>query len=410
MNFSRRKRGIGLLVVLLALGSLAWGCGTSSTNQSLASAADSTPLRTSTSFKDEFDAQIGTNGHSLFMFVNGLSGKKGVWSRVMRWSQGGWKPASPMWSSSTDSGLYMAFRKTPIGRLPCVADTARSKFARLQCLGPGGWKRIALPRNTPWQYLVQGMATVNGQIVVPLNEIEKTHNRKSRFRSTTKLSRLAGDRLVQLGPLMRVNKQSVVKMETTVRPSAGRQPLRLAVTTQSDPTQQWISTLTKQGWKRAPESPRLSGAKSLTGPVRASNGTFMLTSETQPDTGDEYSAYVFRKSSGNSWDKVGGKAINVGEGSAQGGLFAVGNRVWAVWNENSFGDAAFGGMIPTSIHAARISKDGTSFDRRVKLWTGRVVFPGSVQMIAYKGRPVALFMTQKSKATGMHATIKALAR
>lgn len=229
------------------------GCGATGTKQDLASA--STTLRTSQAFKDEFDAQIGTNGRSLFMFVNGSRGGKGVWSRVLRLEGGRWKPASPIWPSTTDSGLYMAFRQTPNGRLPCVGDTGRNKLARIQCLGPVGWKQVSLPRNTPWQYLLQGMSVVNGQIVVPLNKIEKTGNPKSRFRSVTKLARLSGTRLIQQGPLLRTNKQSVSKLETTTMRSSVSQPLRLGVTTQSDPTQQRIATLTKTGWIRSPRLP-----------------------------------------------------------------------------------------------------------------------------------------------------------
>ena len=135
----------------------------------------------------------------------------------------------------------------------------------------------------------------------------------------------------------------------------------------------------------------------------------MFSAETQPPEGQEFGGYLFGQSRpGKRWSEVGGQPVNVGKGSAQGGAFAVGGRVWAIWNQNEFGEAPFGGMIPTRVFAARLGPNGRAFDRVTRLWKGKVVFPEAVQVIQHRSLVVALFMTQKSKRSGMHATVRFL--
>jgi len=142
------------------------------------------------------------------------------------------------------------------------------------------------------------------------------------------------------------------------------------------------------------------------GAVRDGTSIFFPVSQVEFPTPLPYEASIYGTGGDGSWREVGGQPLNTGLGSAQTSLYPVGDRVWAIWIENDFEHAEFGGMIKTGVFAARISLSGRTYDRKVTLWTGETVFPEIPQVIDFRGRPMFLYFRQQSRYGGMHATVE----
>ena len=83
----------------------------------------------------------------------------------------------------------------------------------------------------------------------------------------------------------------------------------------------------------------------------------------------------------------------------------MGRRVWTQWSEMKFQDGVFGGMIETRQFAARINRAGNGYDRTIKLWSGKTLFPDQGQVIEFRNRPVFSYVRQFTRKGGMRATV-----
>jgi len=96
--------------------------------------------------------------------------------------------------------------------------------------------------------------------------------------------------------------------------------------------------------------------------------------------------------------------LSSGAGNAQGGLDLTGGQVWATWQEN---DPIKDGRFKTRIYAAELSQTGR-VKRKIRLWRGLSIGPGSIQVLSFQDETLALFMRGSSNGHGLQATVKAL--
>ena len=62
-------------------------------------------------------------------------------------------------------------------------------------------------------------------------------------------------------------------------------------------------------------------------------------------------------------------------------------------------------MFPTSYYAALLDPSAGKVKRRILLWHGKSIGPGHSQAIAYRGRPVFLYMRQRGRKGALHANV-----
>ncbi len=107
--------------------------------------------------------------------------------------------------------------------------------------------------------------------------------------------------------------------------------------------------------------------------------------------------------------RIGASATKVsrlsdGTGNAQGGLDLTSGKVWATWQEN---DPLADGRFRTRIYAAELSHTGR-VKRKIRLWRGLSIGPGSMQVLSFQDETLALFMRGSNNGHGLQATVKAL--
>jgi hypothetical protein len=96
--------------------------------------------------------------------------------------------------------------------------------------------------------------------------------------------------------------------------------------------------------------------------------------------------------------------LSSGTGNAQGGLDLADGQVWATWQEN---DPLKDGRFRTRIYAAELSQTGR-VKRKIRLWRGLSIGPGSMQVLSFRDETLALFMRGSSNGHGLQVTLKAL--
>jgi hypothetical protein len=96
--------------------------------------------------------------------------------------------------------------------------------------------------------------------------------------------------------------------------------------------------------------------------------------------------------------------LSSGVGNAQGGLDLADGQVWATWQEH---DPLKDGRFRTRIYAAELSPTGR-VKRKIRLWRGLSIGPGSIQVLAFQGETLALFMRGSSNGHGLQVTVRTL--
>jgi hypothetical protein len=98
---------------------------------------------------------------------------------------------------------------------------------------------------------------------------------------------------------------------------------------------------------------------------------------------------------GQTLAPLSGGALNVGRGSARGGLAVVGGVVRAVWQEN---EQRKDGRFDTQVFVARIDARRLKVNEPTRLWKGRFLGPSDVDVVAGGGRVWALPRSRTSGA------------
>lgn len=390
------------LTIGLLMASLIFGCGYSAANPLATQPAHgSAPGAVSSpgAFKDDYDGAMTAKGDRLWLAKTGRDSKKRVRTQTLQYRNGRWRalPGRPF--STTDTRLFITAFRAPRARKahPCVGDTAPGGIARVRCFDGKRWHSKAIPKKWRGTY-IEGLVMHRGRLVL-LRMKNQSRGPKADF--TVRAFRLRGSRFQGIGNSIKFKVGIVASLVS--RTSGTQGPIEVGFVGTQDPSFRQVLTLKKGRWKKSLRMPRMDGGADVSGPVRAGARTFFSVNKS--DLSDPYEFSVWARRDGKPWYEVGGSPLNQGFGQAQGGVFAVGKKIFAVWSEFKVEGFEFGGWFPVETYAAKLKPDGSGFTKPMRLWKGRLIFPVSEHVVAYKGRPVFLYWRQSTRMAGMHVTV-----
>jgi len=111
---------------------------------------------------------------------------------------------------------------------------------------------------------------------------------------------------------------------------------------------------------------------------------------------------VFKLRNGN-WRQITGHVLNQTAFSAQGSLFAVGENVWAAWDEMNGLDSP--PRMRTQLFVARMTGGNMKV---TKVWQGRRKAQGVQGVVGFRGKVAVLYMRQAPNSTNTHAAVRFL--
>ncbi len=356
-------------------------------------AASAHPLVTQPGrFHDDFDARLATGPkRTLWLAETGTDRQGKLRTRVFRFDGGRWValPGRPRSTSNSPLSLAVAAAGKRRSARPCVGFASIRRGPRVRCYSGHRWTTIRLAGPLRGMSLVGLGPAPRGRGLVALFFREGRHSTRVR------LARLEGARLSAMGPALDLNGQVLASLGQSAADvgstgvDVGLEDLRHG--------KSWVATLRRSGWSRTGTISTHSGGPQPGGPVRLRGSLLDALTEAEGDWPMTVHAWA-----DGHWSEVGGGPLNVGSARAQGSLSAVGNRAWATWVQT--GPAA-GGMFPTSYYAALLDPSAGKVKRRILLWHGKSIGPGHSQAIAYRGRPVFLYMRQRGRKGGLHANV-----
>jgi hypothetical protein len=166
----------------------------------------------------------------------------------------------------------------------------------------------------------------------------------------------------------------------------GDPAVEIALETQGPRPSRYVERLDRDHWVRVGPVLRGPGLGPLvSGSVRVGERTYMPANDAETSPWD-FSAYV--SAGGSRWARSGSGPLSTGLGNAQGRLDFAAGAAWASWQEDR---ALSSGGFAATIRIARLGPSGEPLEEQ-KLWQGRVVGPGSTQVIAFEGKLLALYM------------------
>lgn len=353
-------------------------------------------------FHDDLEAVIAPQDDTLWLGVTGTErGSDKVFSRVVRFRDGRWSKLGPALPADSGHAIHLVALESG----PCFADNRRSGQPRIRCHVGGKWRARPIPRALRG-YSLQGLKPDGTGLLAVFS---KTASRAGTgaIRIAFASIRAGGSRVT--GPKLGYPKPAFPDFtRATTGQALGRFDLSVM---DINANERWSLTRGPGGWRR---SPSLS-AKKLVGPVGSSIiesdagliAPLMTEVSTTGYGGRTHSSMLLsiRRLTARGWSPVGIGSLNTTYEQAQGGVYPVGDRVWAVWQENGTEGIAFGGMLRTAYHAARLSSDGTGFDLRVELWRGRTMFPSPLQAVSFQGGPVFLYQRQSGPRSGLRTVV-----
>jgi hypothetical protein len=371
-----------LLVALVAVGA---GCGAE--DGSAAGRSSPGPA----AFPDESWAELASDGEDgLWLAVAGYTRSGVLGLRVFEKAGLGWeKLPTPPGRVSGDLPLSIAVSGEPEGA-PCLGYSVGSRPAPIVvCLDGENWK----PRDPPslgGGHLIQ-IEAHNGDLVALF---DKQGPRGASYQ----LRRNTGDQWLSAPPISAPPAIAQIAIEGPEE-SAAEFP-RVGFATQAGKSQHFVTELQGGGWREL--QPALHGLGTgplLSGPVLL--GDRILYPVNQADT-EPWSFSVLTARIGSA--RADPERLSTGRGNAQGRLDLAGSRVWATWQEH---DPLKTGGFQTGIFAAEMTPKG-KLRRKVRLWRGVSIGPGSTQVIEFEGRTLALYMRGSASGRGLQATVKGL--
>jgi hypothetical protein len=385
---TRAARLLAFAAVVLAIAcAVGWGDAT-------ARAASSTrPHVTEPGrFHDVYGARLATGPRrTLWLAETGADRSGSLRTEVFRFAAGRWRALPGRFRSTSNTPLSLAVSSAGTrGRpRPCVGFSGVHGEARIRCHSGRRWTEIKLPRRLRGMDL-QGLgSSPRGGDVVAL--FARVGRRSTRIQ----VARLRGNGISPLGPALHLHGQVLATLgerAANVRSAAvdvGLEGLRHG--------RRWVATLRRGRWTRTDPITGHGSGPQLGGPVRL-RGT-LLEALTEAEGSWPMTVHAW---TGGKWSELGGGPLNVGSARAQGSLDAVGDRAWVTWVQTG---TASHGLFPTSYYAALLDPDGGRIERRILLWHGTSIGPGPAQVVAYRGRPVFLYMRQHGRKSGLQATV-----
>lgn len=365
------------------------------------------PVSSPSSFKEDLESTLASDGQRLWFATVGLDRKKKTRAEVKLYRDGRWRllGGRPLAESGYDTLLEIRKGKGNGPAEPCFGYVGPGDVARVRCFEKGRWQAKRIPKKLRRAQLEGLRVTGRKVLAVFIRRAGKPITTSTKI----SLARLVGNRFRPIGkPVTFLDGQTADFVRNL--PGAGNR-LELEVGSPGTGIRRIISWRGKR-WQRSNSFTGPDEESSwLTTPIRARDGSFYY-----PRTLNRYTEhylgrteligdlFIYRLDQSTSTMVSDGPASN-GIGSSQGGIYPVGDRIWTVWNENDPEGMAFGGDFHTKVFAARIDREGTGFDRKVRLWSGRTYFPGSTDAVLYRGGPVFLYDRQFKAASGLRATV-----
>lgn len=344
------------------------------------------------SFKDDFDSRMASDGESLWFGVTGLDGANEMRTEVFTYRNGKWAalPGRPL--STTQTALLLVARKS-LGNqsIPCVGRTTRKNEPLIQCFQRGHWRSKPISKSLRNMALV-GMNCDGRRLIALFSDREG--------RSTkVKVAQLTDGQLRQKGSALKLAGGAIVATlgDKTRRSRSTNVDVGLENIVAR---QRWVATLHAGVWSRSLSLPQIEPGPQASGPVRAGHSIFFPVVNTGAEN---WPFFLYHRKGGGRWSQVGGGALSDKTGKAQGVVDPAGNDVWAAWGQH--GKFANDGLAPTSVHAALVGSEGDHLEREILLWSGRTIGPGPVQVVDYLGEPVFMYSRQFDDGRGLHATV-----
>lgn len=370
------------LLAVLALVALLGGCGGDDGASAAGSAASPE------AFADESFAELATDGsEALWLAVAGYErgGKFGL--RVLKRSGDDWQAApSPPGKVSSDFpiSITVAGNETE----PCLGYSVGSaRKPVVACLGDGEWGRQDLPA-IPDGQLIQLGAQGGGLLAL----VAEKGGRGVRYRV---LTQDAGQ--WSAGPPVSAP-PSVARL--AIESQTGAESPAIGLATQGRLAQHSVFELKGGDWKKLRPSLEDVGTGPLVGgPVVLPRRVFYPVTEADSEPWS-FSVQSARIGSANT------RAVQLssGEGNSQGHLDLAGGAIWATWQEDR---PRKDGRFRARIFAAELSKRGQP-RRKLKLWSGLSIGPGSTQVIEFRDELLALYMRSGPDGRGLRATVRPL--
>ncbi|MBN8866626.1 MAG: hypothetical protein J0H98_03640 [Solirubrobacterales bacterium] len=358
-------------------------------------------------FVDDRDAALASDGKRLWIATTGMTRRNTTRTRVSVRQGGRWVQVGPLLTTDTGYGTHLFLRRAPGGdREICLARMVRRDRPEIACRRNGRWVELALPG--PFRkFSLYDVQQIGGRSLVLLR---RDHRGARGSVSQIRLARLEGDRIVPLKA--RIDRPGLWLPEfvqaTTSTPG---QRLELDLMEMNRGIRVIVA---RHGSRWTYSKPLTTGLGPLTNRSTAtvrSGSSLIAPLVTMWDVPDGYGgrqttvgSFVLRKLSGGSWSPAG-EEIGTGFGTPQGGIYAIGNEIWALWQENDYYGVAFGGGLRTRVFAGRLKADGSGFDRELTLWTGRAFFPVQLGAIQHRGAPVFLYQRQLTPRSGLRTFV-----
>lgn len=375
-----------LLPLVLLLGVLAAIAGCGAEDGSAAGQSSAGPA----AFPDEAWAELASDEDDLWLAVAGYTRGGEFGLRVFEKAGPGWeKLPTPPGRVSGDLPLSIAVSGEPEGA-PCLGYSVGSRPAPIVvCLDGENWK----PRDPP---SLGGGHLI--QIEAHKGDLVALFDKQGPRGASYHLRRNTGDRWLSAPPISAPPSIAQIAIEGPEE-SAGEFP-RVGFATQARKSQHFVTELHRGDWRKL--QPALHGLGTgplLSGPVLL--GDRILSPVNQADT-EPWSFSVLTARIGSA--RANPELLSTGGGNAQGRLNLAGSRVWATWQEH---DPLKTGGFQTGIFAAELTPKG-KLRRKVRLWRGVSIGPGSTQVIEFEGRTLALYMRGSASGRGLQATVKSL--
>lgn len=343
-------------------------------------------------FKDDFDSRLATDGTNLWLAVVGMNRSDELRSQVFIRRRGAWRrlPGQPL--SPSNAPLQLEALRVPGQKrsVPCLGDSSPEGLARIRCLEHGRWRSVPIARSLRRMMLVN--LSADGRSMTAL--FSDLGGKPQAL--TARVAKLRRGRIVSFGPPIKPGVSGTANLgsKTGSTRSIG---IDVAVETFD---KRWVFTLGREGWTRSRALPD-SQIGSQWGTVRSSKGLFYPVMSVGED---DWPFSIYRGDGAGPWTELVGSPLNVGSGKAQGVLDAVGDRVWAMWQQHGT-QRESDGLFPTEMYAGLIGREGEDVERKIQLWKGPTIGPGSLQVLEYRGRPVFMYPRQFRPKGGLHTTV-----
>jgi hypothetical protein len=374
------------LLAALALVAMLAGCG--SDDGASASGSSAGPR----AFADESYAELATDGREgLWLAVSGYQRDGDFGLRVFKREGSDWSELpTPPGEVSGDIPISLAIADNEGEPAPCLGYSVGVKWkATIACFEGDEWQRKDLPGLRNGQ--LQQIASEDGDLVGLIAERSGT---QTRYR----LLQEAGAEWTLTPPV--TTPAAVARLAIDSPEGSDERPPAIGLVTQGQRSQHYVLELRGKRWRKLRPAIRGVGTGPLVGgPIVLPQRVLYPVIEANEEP---WSFSVQSARLGSS--KVKEVPLSTGRGNAQGQLHLLGDAVWATWQED---DPRKDGRFHASIYAAELDPTGR-VRRKIQLWQGLSIGPGSTQVIEFEGRTVALYMRSSSNGRGLQATIRNL--